>query len=126
MRPHVDITRANYSFSFVRYDQPNSAYVFRVEPRTDQEFLFRGFIWVDARDYAVKRIEGSPARKPSVWVKESRFVHEFANFDGFWLPVHHRSEAGLRMFGTATLEIKYSNYILKGHKGGHGNEHNGS
>ena len=118
MHPCVDITRTNYSFSWVRYDHPSSAYVFRVEPRTTQQYLFRGLIWIDDTDYAVKRIEGSPAQKPSAWVKESHFVHEFANFDGFWLPVHHRSEASLRMFGTATLEVRYFSYKLRGKIGG--------
>lgn len=110
VRPLVDISRANYSFQFVRSDDARQAYVFRLEPRTGQRYLLRGLIWIDRDDYAVKRIEGSPAQKQSIWVKHSEFVHEFGKFGRFWFPVHHRSVARLRMFGAATLEVHYSHY----------------
>lgn len=109
-RAAVDISRSNYQFTFQRYDPASNAYIFLAEPRTTHPRLFRGLIWVDASDFAVTRIEGTPAQRPSLWVRENRFVHEFGKFGDFWLPIRHRSEAQLRMFGTATLEIIYSDY----------------
>ena len=117
MRQVTDITRHNYQFEYLRHDLKLNAYVFRLEPRTAQKYLFRGLIWIDEEDFAIKRIEGSPARKPSIWVRESHFVHKFHKFDDQWFPVHHHSEAQLRMFGTATLDVKYSQYNLKKKEG---------
>lgn len=110
LRPAVDITRANYRFTYFRYDAEQRAHVYQAEPRTEQKYLFRGFIWLDDCDFAVKRIEGSPARRPSIWLRESHFVHELAKFDDLWFPVHHRSAAELRWFGAATLDMTYSQY----------------
>ena len=39
-------------------------YVLNVIPRTDEKFLYRGKIWVDAKDFAVTRIEAEPAKEP--------------------------------------------------------------
>ena len=106
----VELCRRNYRFTFQKYDKAAGAYVFAVEPRTSNPYLLRGTIWINAQDFAVTRIEGEPAKSHSFWVKRSHFVHEFARFGEFWLPVRHRSEAELRIFGQATLEIDYFDY----------------
>ena len=110
VRPEVDLCRKNYDFSFQGYDAKADAYVFRVEPRGSNEYLLRGKIWVNAQDFAVQRIEGEPAKRHSVFIRQVRFVHEFARFGNYWFPVHHRSETDLRLFGRAVLEISYSDY----------------
>ncbi len=42
-----------------------SPHVLEVVPKTPNRFLIRGRIWVDAEDYAITGIEGTPARNPS-------------------------------------------------------------
>ncbi|MSO19645.1 MAG: hypothetical protein EXQ56_04160 [Acidobacteria bacterium] len=110
VRAQVDLCRRNYDFSFERYESATNLYLFRVLPRTAHPYLFRGSVWIDGNDFAVRRIEGSPAKRPSVWVRETHFVHEFGKFGKYWFPIHHHSEAQLRLFGTATLDISYNNY----------------
>ena len=109
-REGVEICRRNYLFSFAEYDSKAQAYVFNVEPRTPNKFLFRGKIWVTAGDYAIQRLEGEPAQRPSFWVRNTHFVHEYAKFGDFWFPVSNRTEVQLRLFGRSTLEIDYMNY----------------
>jgi len=111
-RQAVDIHRWNYGFAFVEYDSEREAWVFEIEPLTDNKYLFRGRIWVDADSFGVKRIEGEPAQKPSWLVRKVRFVHEYENIDGFWMPVRHRSEAKLLFAGTATFGIDYYDYRI--------------
>lgn len=110
VRRQVDLCRRNYRFTYQRYDAAAGAYIFQVEPRTSNPYLLRGKVWVNAEDFAVQRIEGEPAQSHSFWVRESRFVHEFARFGDFWFPVRHQSEAELRLLGRATLEIVYFDY----------------
>ncbi len=110
VRIQVDLCRRNYDFHFEKYDLATNLYLFRVSPRTAHPYLFRGSVWIDGEDFAVRRIEGSPAKRPSVWVRKTNFVHEFGKFGDYWFPIHHRSEAQLRVFGTSTLDITYSNY----------------
>jgi hypothetical protein len=109
-RLRVSLTRANYEFLFQDFDAAAAAYIFAVRPRTENPYLFVGKVWIDAADFGVKRIEGQPAHRHSIWIRRTRFVHEFAPFGKFWFPVRHRSETELRLFGKAVLEIEYSDY----------------
>jgi hypothetical protein len=109
-RREVTICRRNYAFTFSGFEEGPRAYVFLVQPRTRNKYLFRGRIWVNAESFAIQRIEGEPAQSPSFWVRRTRFVHEYARFGDFWFPVRHHSEADLRLFGRSSLVIDYSDY----------------
>jgi hypothetical protein len=110
VRPQVDLSRSNYDFTYLGFDESAGAYKFEAEPRGTNAYLLRGTIWVNAEDFAVQRIEGEPATRHSILIKRVHFVHEFARFGEFWFPVHHHSETELRLFGKATLDIDYSGY----------------
>jgi len=86
--------------------------VLGIEPRTANKFLTRGRIWVDADDYAIVRIEGSPARKPSFWFKSVHFVHDYARSGGFWMPVSDRSVTDVRILGATEMVIEYFDYRI--------------
>ncbi|MBI3896347.1 MAG: hypothetical protein HY313_10510 [Acidobacteria bacterium] len=109
-REAVELCRRNYNFTFVQYDPAKGSYIFQVEPRTSNPYLLRGTIWVDAQDFAVRRIEGEPVVRQSSFVRQTHFIHEFAKFGEFWLPVRHRSETDLVLLGRAILEINYFDY----------------
>ncbi len=109
-REATDITRRNYEFTFLRFDERASAYVFEAEPRTNNKYLFRGEMWVDAADLAVERIEGEPAQRPSFWIRKTHFVREYAKYGDFWFPVRHRTEVEVRLLGPSTMEIDYAGY----------------
>ena len=109
-RAATDISRSNFRFTFVRYDEAAHAYVFDAEPLTSNKYLFRGRIWIDAGDFAIQRIEGEPAQRPSFWVKKTHFVREYRKFDDFWFPVRHRTHVELRLLGPSTMDIDYFDY----------------
>ena len=109
-RSGVDISRRNYSFSYEGFDEGARAYTFRVDPRTSNKYLFRGRVWVNADDFAIQRIEGEPAQRPSFWVHKTSFVHEYAKFGDFWFPVQNRTEVELRLFGRSWMQIDYGDY----------------
>jgi outer membrane lipoprotein-sorting protein len=110
VRSQVDLSRNNYDFTYLGFDESAAAYKFQAAPRGANAYLLRGTIWVNAEDFAVQRIEGEPATRHSMLIKRVHFVHEFARFGEFWFPVHHHSETELRLFGSATLDIDYSGY----------------
>jgi hypothetical protein len=39
-----------------------AAYVIAISPKTQNKYLLRGKVWVDADEYAIVRIEGVPAK----------------------------------------------------------------
>lgn len=110
VRPQVDLSRDNYDFRYLGFDEKSDAYKFQASPIGENDYLLRGTIWVNAEDYGVQRIEGEPAKRHSILIQSVHFVHEFARFGKAWFPVHHRSETKLRLFGTAILEIQYFDY----------------
>jgi hypothetical protein len=109
-RRDADISRRNYSFTYAGRDSDSDAYIFVAQPVKPNKYLFRGRIWIDARDFAIRRIEGEPARSPSFWVRRTHFVHEYASFGDFWFPVSNITEAELRIFGRSQLKIEYFGY----------------
>jgi outer membrane lipoprotein-sorting protein len=115
MREATQITPRNYSFRLLGAGEieGRKAYLLEAAPREGNRFLFRGKVWVDAEDYAVARIEATPAKSPSFWIRKTSFVHEYRKFGGFWLPVSNRSESEAVAFGRTELTIEYSGYKLE-------------
>jgi len=113
-RKRSRITLDNYSFEFLRTDCMNNrlAYVLAITPKTTNQYLVKGTIWVDASDYAIARIEGAPAKNPSFWIKSVHFIHTYEKKGSFWLPVSDRSVTEARIFGATELTIDYFGYSL--------------
>jgi hypothetical protein len=84
-----------------------------VEPRSDNKFLYRGEICVNAADFAVESIDAEPARNPSFWIKKTRIEHRYQKIGQFWVPASNQTVTNVRLGGTATLSILYSGYALR-------------
>ena len=115
-RQATALTRDNYNFQLAGYEPSSSGgqYVLNLLPKTKNKYLYRGTIWLDAKDFAVVRIEGEPAKNPSMWIKKTDIAHRYTKIDGFWLPAENRTESSTRLGGKATLSIQYQDYkILK-------------
>jgi outer membrane lipoprotein-sorting protein len=108
------ITPENYTFQLTDYQKigGNEFYVLEAQPLTKNKFLFRGRIWVDAKDFAIAQVEGEPAVNPSWWTVKTDFTRGYQKIGSFWLPESNESETKVRMFGTAVLTIKYGEYQI--------------
>ena len=108
----VALNNDNYTFTLDRQENTpaGSFYILSVEPRTKNKLLYRGRIWVDATDFAVARIEASPAKNPSFWIKDTKIEHEYVKVSDFWLPSSNRSTSSTRLGGSAVLTIDYTGY----------------
>jgi hypothetical protein len=106
------LSTENYKFQMDSYQtSPSGAeYILDVTPKSDNKFLYRGKIWVDAKDFAVTQIKAEPAKNPSFWIKKTEIEHRYVKVDGFWLPLENHSESIVRLGGSATLTIEYKNY----------------
>ena len=106
------LSSANYTFQLLGIENLSGrpAFILDVAPIAPSKFLYKGKVWVDAADFAVVKIEASPARNPSVWI--SRTLIDFKNekTGDFWLPAQNRSETKVRIGGTAVLTIDYGAY----------------
>jgi len=108
------ITLENYTFELSEYRKTDTDefYVLEAQPRTKNKFLFRGRIWVDAKEFAITRVEGEPAANPSWWTIKTDFKRRYQKVGDFWLPESNESETKVRAFGTAFLTIEYREYQI--------------
>jgi outer membrane lipoprotein-sorting protein len=113
-RRETALTRENYNFELAGYeDTPQGGqYVLNLLPKTKNKFLYRGKIWVDARDFAVARIQGEPGKNPSIWIKKTDIAHRYVKVEDFWLPAENHTESFIRLGGKATLSIEYQDYKI--------------
>jgi outer membrane lipoprotein-sorting protein len=108
------VTLNNYTFQISDYQKTDMGefYVLDAQPRSKNKFLFRGRIWVDAKDYAITRVEGEPAVNPSWWTVKTDFKRRYQKIGDFWLPESNESDTKVRVFGTAVLSIEYRDYQI--------------
>ncbi len=109
----------NYEFSLLGQDaiDGRTCYVLDAKPRRKDQLLFVGRVYVDKQDFAIARIEGSPAKKPSFWTTDIDFVRQYRKFGEFWLPVADESITKVRIFGPTHLTVRYGDYTIGSQKG---------
>lgn len=115
-RKELEISPKNYDFALAgtEHTPGGDFYVLAVTPKGKSKYLYRGKLWVDARDFAVVRMQGEPAKNPSLWVSHTQIEYQWTKIGGFWLPAHNESETQVRMGGKAVLTIDYSDYQITG------------
>jgi len=113
-RRQTALNPENYEFTLAGVEgapEP-TAYILNAGPRVKNRFLFKGKLWVDAKDFAVTRIECEPAKNPSWWTKKNDITYTYQKLGDFWLPKHTQSLTEGRIFGHTVLEIVYKDYDL--------------
>jgi hypothetical protein len=113
-RADSQISSRNYNFKLLGMEplKGRMAYLLEAAPKAKNPYLFRGRIWVDAKEFAVVQIEGRPSQNPSFWIRRSSFVHQYEKIGQFWLAALDRSDTDLFFFGEAIVTIEYTEYRL--------------
>ena len=115
-REHHDsaITPANYTFTLAGEDEvgPYDCFVFAVTPKRKDKYLFEGKIWIAADDFAIVRVAGHPAKKPSFWINRADFVREYQRIDGFWVPLRDETYVEVRMYGRRIFTVDHEQYVI--------------
>jgi hypothetical protein len=115
-REHHDsaITTSNYSFGPAGQEDvgPYHCFVFQAIPKRKDKYLFEGRIWVDAQDFAIVKIAGHPAKKPSFWINSADFVREYQKIDGFWLPYRDETSVDVKMYGLKIFTVDHQEYAV--------------
>jgi outer membrane lipoprotein-sorting protein len=102
----------NYDFRLVgtEVSDGRDSYVLEITPKKPTKFAICGRIWVDAEDFAIARIEGQPAKNPSIWIRSAQVEQRYGRTGQFWLPALNHSTADARIFGSTEVVIEYSDY----------------
>jgi len=108
------ITTTNYTFLLVGEEEagPYHCFVFEATPKRKDKYLFEGKIWIDAEDFAIVRIAGHPAKKPSFWINRADFVRQYQRIDGFWLPCRDETSVEVKMYGQRMFTVDHRQYVV--------------
>ena len=108
------LTPANYDFRFVGLEDvgPYHCFVLEVAPKRKDKYLFEGKIWIDSQDFAVAKIEGHPAKKPSFWINHADFVRQYQKVDEFWLPLRDETQVEVKIYGKRVLTVEHGPYVF--------------
>lgn len=108
------ITEANYAFALIGEEDlgPYHCFVLTATAKRKDKYLFEGKIWIDAFDFAIVKIAGHPAKKPSFWVNRADFVREYQRIGGFWLPLRDETFVEVKMYGRKVFTVDHQNYVI--------------
>lgn len=112
LRLHNQMNPENYDFRLLRSElqQGRPSFMLSVVPKRANKFLIRGTVWVDAEDFSIVRVEGTPAVNPSHFIRNTAIVYRFVKIGPFWFPETNNSETDSFWFGRTTVTVEYSKY----------------
>src|SRR5262249_51883833 len=108
-RQEVSITPANYRFTLLGRENcgARACHHLQIVPKQKTKYSINGQIWVDVEDGAIVRIQGTPARRPSIWTRETEIDRRYRRFDGIWLCETMESNSDVLIAGRSTLKVDY-------------------
>src|SRR5467141_1188973 len=108
------ITPANYTFLFTGEEEvgPYHCFVLEATPKRKDKYLFEGKIWIDADDFAIVKIAGHPAKKPSFWINRADFVRQYQRIGSFWLPCRDETSVEVKMYGRRMFTVDHQQYAI--------------
>jgi hypothetical protein len=114
LRLATRISPENYQFRLVGTDllEGRRAYVLDISPRNKNKYTIQGRIWLDMEDFAISKVEGSPAKRPSIWAGRTSFVQTYQKHGAFWLAATNASQSESRWFGRTSILVSYSDYRI--------------
>jgi hypothetical protein len=117
-REHHDsaLTPANYTFTRIGEEDlgPYHCFVVQVTAKRNDKYLFDGSVWIDAQDFAVVKIAGHPAKKPSFWINRADFVRQYQKIGEFWVPYRDETVVHVRLIGERFFTIDHERYSING------------
>ncbi|HEY6971310.1 MAG TPA: hypothetical protein VJA94_19020 [Candidatus Angelobacter sp.] len=107
-----ELSPENYDFQLAGDDvlDGRKCYVLTMNPKREEKDLIRGRIWVDAADYRIHRIEGSPVKSPSWWIRDLHILMSFTSVNGMWLHTSTHAVADVRFKGKYVVETRDLEY----------------
>lgn len=117
-RQQAAISEENYVFTMIGEVtlHSNHCFVLRAQPKRADKYLFDGELWITARDYAIAKMSGRPAKELSFWIDDANFVREYQSVEGFWLPLHDETIVEGKVNEKRVLRVEHQQYVINSAK----------
>ncbi len=108
----TDISPDNYEFRFIGEDVVVSrpCYLLELIPRRKEKTLLSGKMWIDAETHLLRRMEVTPARGASWWLRNVRIAFVYSEVEGMWLQTASEFTTNVRFFGQYTMTSRDVGY----------------
>lgn len=103
-----EVTTRNYDFALLGRENidGHSCYVVQLMPKRQVAELMRGKAWIDTNDFTIQRMEGTPAKNPSMWIKNLTVSINYGDVSGIRVATSTKAVADVRFAGTHVLTSK--------------------
>jgi hypothetical protein len=110
----TDISPANYDFRFINQQDLDHQRCFVLEllPRRKDRNLLQGTVWIDSVTYLIRRIEGEPAKSPSMWLHNVHIALGYGDVSGMWLQTMSESTADVLLLGSHRMISRDTGYQI--------------
>jgi hypothetical protein len=111
-RLQTALTEANYRFSYKGEQKSNehAIYTYQVKPRHKKAGLFKGHIYLDARNGNLTRSEGAIVKSSSFFVRKIEFVQDYVEIRHFIFPTHLQTSAHVSVLGRVNVDVYHRDY----------------
>lgn len=100
-----EISRRNYDFALLGREtvDGHDCYVLQLKPKRQVVELINGKAWIDAQNFAMRQIQGSTAKNPSMWLKGLTLTINYGQVNGVWVQTSTQAVADVRFAGPHVL-----------------------
>lgn len=104
----AEVNSTNYDFTYAGEELVDGSrcFILNLSPRRETKELIKGRAWVDATSFLIRKVEGSPAKSPSWWIKQVTVTLHYREVDGLWMQHQTRAVAQVRFAGTHVLTAR--------------------
>lgn len=108
----TEYSDANYDFELVGQDMVdgNRCFVLSLKPKHESKDLLVGNAWVDAKTFQIRKVEGSPSKSLSFWLKDVHVVFTYKDVNGMWLRTNSAATAHVRFSGEMNMVARDVNF----------------
>jgi hypothetical protein len=100
-----ELSASNYDFALLGHEKLDGrdCYVLQLSPKRRAVELVSGKAWIDANNFALRKIEGSTAKSPSMWIRDLNLTVNYDQVNGVWVQTSTRAVADVRFAGPHVL-----------------------
>jgi len=108
------IDSANYAME-LKSNEPQQlngrdCLVLSLTPKRSSPYLFKGTLWVDAKDYSILQLEGMATKSPFFLTGAAQVSRQYASVSGFPMATHASAVSNSALLGQTIVKIDYRDY----------------
>jgi hypothetical protein len=84
--------------------------VLDINPRRTSQFLFKGKVWVDARDFAIVLLKGRASKSAFFLASAADVTRQYDEVKGLPMATHAQAISASTLLGQTIVKIDYTNY----------------